>query len=54
MMSNSQNEKIVRSGGSGGVDVSQTKKAPAETNMHANSMVKTASLITENQAKLKP
>ena len=35
MMSNNQNEKIVRSGGSGGVDVSQTKKAPAETTMHA-------------------
>ena len=35
-MSNNQNEKIVRSGGSGGVDVSQTKKAPAETTMHAN------------------
>ena len=36
MISDNQKEKIVRTGGSGGVDVSQTKKAPAVTTMHAN------------------
>ena len=36
MISNNQKEKIVRTGCSGGVDVSQTKKAPAVTTMHSN------------------
>ena len=35
IISNDQKEKIVRTGGSGGVD-SQTKKAPAVTIMHSN------------------
>lgn len=36
MISKNQKEKIVRTGSSGGVDVSQTKKAPAVTTMHSN------------------
>jgi chloramphenicol O-acetyltransferase len=36
MISKNQKEQIVRTGSSGGVDVSQTKKAPAVTTMHSN------------------